>query len=98
MVKHKNWRGCDGIDWVSYNECADPDLVYGDYVFNCWDIEDALWNEFCEENEIDDSRKGDYEVECWFDDYVQANAEDYLLDCIYDGYFMEGSKSWHDRH
>ena len=50
MVKqHKNWRGCDGIDWVSYNECADPDLVYGDYVFNYWDIEDALWNEFCEE-------------------------------------------------
>lgn len=98
MVKHKNWRGCDGIDWVSYNECADPDLVYGDYVFNYWDIEDALWNEFCEENEIDDSREGDYEVECWFDDYVQANAEDYLLDCIYDGYFMDGSKSWHDRH
>lgn len=98
MVKHKNWRGCDGIDWVSYNEWENPDLVYGDYVFNYWDIEDALWNEFCEENGIDDSREGDYEVECWLDDYVQANAEDYLLDCIYDGYFMDGSKSWHDRH
>lgn len=42
LVIHKNWRGCENIDWGYYNTQADPDMLYSGYTFNYWDIEDAL--------------------------------------------------------
>ena len=96
MVIYKNWRGCENIDWGYYNTQADPDMFYKGYTFNYWDIEDALWNEFCELNNYDDSQSGDFAIESKFSAWVKDNAESYLDDCICGGYFAKGSKSWHD--
>lgn len=97
MSKKNNWRGCENIEFVNYNEWADPDIVYNGYVFNYWDIEDALWNDFLDATGYDDSDSDNPEIESEFDLYVQENAECYLSDCIFGGYFKNGSKSWHDR-
>ena len=43
------WRGCPDIMFEYYNDYADPDLLYKGYVFNYWDIEGALWENFTEE-------------------------------------------------
>ena len=83
-----NWRGNPAIRMRYYNEWADPDLLYKDYVFNYWDIENALWDEFLELG-------GDPNDEAGFDRYVQEFAVDYLEDCIFGGYFQDGSKTWH---
>lgn len=96
MVIYKNWRGCENINWGYYNTQADPDMFYKGYTFNYWDIEDALWNEFCELTNCDDSQSGDFATESRFSDWVKDNAESYLDDCIFGGYFAKGSKSWHD--
>ena len=96
LVIYKNWRGCENIDWGYYNTQADPDMLYNGYTFNYWDIEDALWNEFCELNNYDDSQSGDFAIESKFSAWVKDNAESYLDNCICSGYFAKGSKSWHD--
>ena len=58
-VKTSGWRGCSDVGMTHYNEWADPDLnIEYDgnvYVFNYWDIEDALWNEFLESEGITES-------------------------------------------
>ena len=90
----EGWRGSDEIEVVSHGEWADPDLVYKDYTFNYWDIEDALWDNFLEETGHKDSESGDPKVEAEFDKYVQDNAVGYLEDCIAFGYFKDGKKSW----
>jgi hypothetical protein len=107
MGRNNNWRGCDGIRLISHGEWSDPDLVAEidgvEYTFNYWDIEDALWNEFLENegvSEKDTYVEGTYNIaDEWeekFDEYCQANAYDYLCDVVYGGYFAEGSTSWHD--
>lgn len=93
----KNYRGCENIEFVFYNTQADPDLIYKGYTFNYYDIDDALWNDFLESVERTDDESDNSEVEKQFTEYVQANAENYLDDCIFGGYFVDGSKSWHDR-
>ena len=104
-----SWRGCSNIDMISNGSWADPDLVANidgtEYVFNYWDIEDALWNDFLEGEGIDESDtyiEGTYNIsEEWeekFDEFCQINAYDYLCDVVYGGYFAEGSTSWHDRY
>lgn len=109
MARRSIWRGCDDIDMVYYNEWADPDLVATidgqEYVFNYFDIEDALWSMFLEDNEISESDTyvpGTYDIsdewEQKFDKYCQLNAYSYLDDCIFGGYFADGSYSWHDRY
>lgn len=90
----EGWRGSDEIEVVSHGEWADPDLVYKDYTFNYWDIEDALWDNFLEETGHKDSESEDPKVEAEFDKYVQDNAVGYLEDCIAFGYFKDGKKSW----
>lgn len=92
------YHGCENIDFVHYNEWADPDLIYDGYTFNYWDIEDALWNDFLEFTGHTDDESGKREVENEFDEFAQDNAENYLEDCIFGGYFADGSKSWHDRY
>ena len=92
-----NWRGCKDIEFVHHNEWADPDLIYNGYVFNYWDIENALWNDFCEQYGISDEQSENPVVESKFNEYVCDYAVSYMEDCIFGGYFAEGSKSWHDR-
>lgn len=84
------WRGCPDIMFGYYNDYADPDLLYKGYVFNYWDIEAALWENFTEEfpNSTDDA----------FSSYVRNIAPTYLDECIANNYFREGSKSWHDKY
>ena len=88
-----NYRGAEGIEFVSHGEWADPELIYDGKSFNYWDIEDALWSMFCEElcedyeisvSEIENNMD---EFEPVFDKYVQNYAVDYLEDCIFGGYF-----------
>jgi hypothetical protein len=103
--KGNNWRGCKNIQMVSHGSWGDPDLVYDGYTFNYWDIEDALWNEFLEDEGI--TEKDTYvkhgnvnaisdEYEEKFDEYCQYRAEDYLDDVIAGGYFEDGKKTWHE--
>ena len=101
--RHSNWRGCKDIDMIYYNDWADPDLVATidghEYKFNYWDIEDALWYEFCEYKDyVPAEVEDDPAVEDEFNEYCQNNAYDYLEDVIFGGYFAEGSYSWHDRY
>lgn len=87
-----NYRGVDGIEFVSHGAWSDPELIYNGKSFNYWDIEDALWGEFCEIVSEDtgksimeiDSNMNDYEDD--FDLFVQDNAVNYLEDCIFGGY------------
>lgn len=92
------YRGCENVEFVSNGTQSDPDLIYNGHTFNYWDIDDALWSEFIEYAGYDDSDSGNPTVEDEFDKYVQDNAENYLEDCIFGGYFSDGSKSWHDRY
>lgn len=98
MSKRNNWRGCENIEFVFCNTQADPDLIYKGYTFNYYDIDDALWGEFLEFTGHTDSESDNPQVENEFNNYVQANAEDYLNDCIFGGYFADDSKSWHDKY
>ena len=97
MSKKNNYCGCENIEVIRHGSQADPDLVYNGYTFNLWDIEDALWDNFLEMTGHTDDESENREVEREFDSYIQENAEDYLNDCIFGGYFADDSKSWHDR-
>lgn len=107
-VKTSGYRGCDNVGMTYYNDWADPDLnieYKGKvYAFNYYDIEDALWNDFLDSEGISERDTYDErghisdEYEQKFDEYCQANAYDYMVDCIYSGYFEDGSYSWHDRY
>ena len=84
------YRGTDGIEYVSHGAWNDPELIYDGKSFNYWDIDNALWDMFCEEitkdagisvNEMDPLFCEDA-----FNEYVQNNAADFLNDCICGGY------------
>lgn len=85
-----NYRGTEGIEYVSHGAWADPELVYDGKSLNYWDIEDALWNMFCEGVAKDAGILVDemdlFSYEDAFNEYVQNNAVDYLEDCIFGGY------------
>jgi hypothetical protein len=97
------WRGCSDVTMRYHGDWSDPDLVIekdGDlFVFNYWDIESALWEEFLEYNGITESDtmedvemgRGSYNIsdewEQKFNEYCQENAYNYMEDCIYSGYF-----------
>lgn len=84
------YRGTDGIEYVSHGAWSDPELIYDGKSFNYWDIEDALWDMFCEEVAKDAGISVDemdlFSYEDAFSEYVQNNAVDYLEDCIFGGY------------
>lgn len=84
------YRGTDGIEYVSHGAWSDPELIYDGKSLNYWDIEDALWNMFCEEVAEDAGISVDemdlFSYEDAFSEYVQNNAVDYLEDCIFGGY------------
>ena len=86
------YRGAEGIEYVSHGAWSDPELIYDGKSFNYYDIDDALWGEFCEIVSEDtgipvaeiDSNMNVYEDA--FNEFVQDNAVNYLEDCIFDGY------------
>jgi hypothetical protein len=102
--RHSNWRGCSDIDMIYYNDWADPDLVATidgtEYAFNYWDIEDALWDWFLEDEGITE-RDTESDKDMWdkkFNEFCQYNAYEYLKELLYSGYFAEGSADWKDRY
>lgn len=87
-----NYRGADGIEYVSHGAWSDPELIYDGKSFNYWDIEDALWGEFCE-IVSEDTRTPVIDIDSHMDDYedafnlfVQDNAVSYLEGCVFGGY------------
>lgn len=99
------WRGCKNVMFGYYNDYDDPDLLYKGYVFNYYDVEDAMHEDFHSEfsDQLDDeiawcgeetARKHAVEA---FDKYVRENADMYLDELIANGYFRGDSKSWHDK-
>lgn len=88
-----NYRGAEGIEFISHGEWSDPELIYDGLSFNYWDIENALWSMFCEELG-EETGLTIYQIEeqmdkhePMFDKYVQENAVEYLNDVIAGGYF-----------
>ena len=79
-----NYRGTEGIEFVSHGAWADPELIYDGKSFNYWDIDNALWDMFCEE--IAEDAGVSVNDEDAFNEYVQNNAVDFLNDCIFGGY------------
>lgn len=94
-----NYRGAEGIEFIYRGEWSDPELVYDGKSFNYWDIENALWDMFCEEIVDDNIVDGNMYVTVYdieehmdkyeqlFDKYVQDNAAEYLNDVIFGEYF-----------
>lgn len=87
------YRGSKDIEFVWKGQWSDPELVYDGKTFNYWDIEDALWNMFLEENpQWTDDDSDNPECEDEFNRYVQYNGALYLDDVIAGGYFDEPSE------
>ena len=78
------YRGTEGIEYVSHGAWNDPELIYDGKSFNYWDIDNALWDMFCEE--IAKGAGVSADDEDAFNEYVQNNAVDFLNDCIFGGY------------
>lgn len=99
------WHGCKYVMFGYYNDYADPDLLYKGYVFNCYDVEDAMYEDFYSEfaDALDDEiawcgeETAKKHAEEAFDRYVRENADSYFDDAIANGYFHGDSKSWHDK-
>ena len=43
-----NYCGIPGVEFIYHGDWADPELIYKDHVFNVYDAEDFLWDEFQE--------------------------------------------------
>lgn len=88
------YRGSDDIEYVWKGPWSDPELVYDGKTFNYWDIEDALWSMFLEENpQWTDDDSNNPECEDEFNRYVQLRGALYLDDVIAGGYFDESLKT-----
>ena len=95
----KPWRGCKSIKFKWNGTQSDPDLIYKGYVFNYYDIEEALWDMFLEYNELTEKDVYDGynvkpEFEAQFNDFVCEEAPSYCDDYIANG----APKNWHDRY
>lgn len=74
-VLNENYRGVPEIEFVWHGEWADPELIYKDETFNYWEVEDALWQDYLDEN-------GDENDEDAFDKYVREHAVNMLDDWL----------------
>lgn len=93
----QNWRNVKGIKFLSNGSVSDPSLIYKGYEFNYWDIEDALWSMFLEDNlEFSDNDSGNPKAEKAFNEYLSGCATGYLDDVIFGGYFPPKTYSWRD--
>ena len=91
------FRGVKGVRIIHRGSWSDPLLVYRGYVFNYWDIEEALWDHFLQdrgEKEADyKDRAATNEQDKRFNNWLQdgRRAQNDLDDCIfgkcYIGYF-----------
>lgn len=75
--KDAGFRGAKNVEMIWHGTQSDPELKYKNYLFNYWDIEDALWDAYKEE-ESNPTEEG-------FDKYVQTHVDGYLEDCIAGG-------------
>ena len=92
------WRGSKDIEYVWKGPWSDPELVYDGKTFNYWDIEDALWSMFLEENpQWTDDDSNNPECEDEFNKYVQSEGALYLDDVIAGGYFDESLNQIRDK-
>lgn len=83
-----NWRGCKDIEMIWHGDWADPELVTEydgvEYWFNYYDIENALWEDFLENEGIEEKDTYDErgnisdEYEDKFNKYCQDNAYTYI--------------------
>lgn len=77
-----NYRGIPNIESVWHGEWADPELIYKGHSFNYWDVEDALWGDYVEQECDGNADKGDdYAFALW----LKKNTDhvyDYLNDWI----------------
>lgn len=87
------YRGTENVEFVWNGTQSDPQLRYDGKLFNYYDIEDALWDMFTEENpNLDVSGEwadNSVIVDAMFDKFVQERCVDYLEDCIFGGYFAD---------
>lgn len=91
------YRGSEDIEYVWKGPWSDPELVYDGKTFNYWDIEDALWSMFLEENpQWTDDDSNNPECEDEFNRYVQYNGALYLDDVIA-SYFDESLNQIRDK-
>ena len=91
------YRGSKDIEYVWKGPWSDPELVYDGKTFNYWDIEDALWSMFLEENpQWTDDDSNNPECEDEFNRYVQYNGALYLDDVIA-SYFDESLNQIRDK-
>ena len=73
----KKWyRGCEGVEFIWNGTQSDPELKYKDKIFNYWDVEDAMWEMFSDEE------GSDVEDENAFNKYVQEHCKAYLDDWL----------------
>ena len=84
----ESYRNVDGVEMIWHGTQSDPELEYDGYKFNYWDIEDAMWSNFLEENpQYSDSDSNDPECDEEFNAYCQSYLIPYLEDVIAGGYF-----------
>lgn len=77
-----NYRGIPNIEFVWHGEWADPELIYKGHSFNYWDVEDALWGDYVEQECEGNADKGDdYAFALWLKkntDYVYGYLNDWI--------------------
>lgn len=81
---HEGWRGCKDIEMIWHGASNDPELQYGDEIFNYWDVEDALWQDFIDEHPEFYGAEGEKEIEAEdeFNQYCREHAAALLDDWI----------------
>jgi len=41
-----NYLGIKGVKFIYHGDWADPEIMYKGYLFNYYDVEDPLWEDF----------------------------------------------------
>lgn len=76
------YRGIKDIEFVWHGEWSDPALIYKGHSFNYWDVEDALWGDYVEQECEGNADKGDdYAFALWLKkntDYVYGYLDDWI--------------------
>ena len=96
-----DWRGNKDIQIGYRGDYEDPDLIYDGYVFNYYDMEGLMYDDYVDELR-EDKEEGlidsDEPTDEGFNQFVRDNAEGYFEDAIAGDYFQKGSKDWHDSY
>ena len=85
----RNYRGIRGIEFVWHGAWADPELKYKNRLFNYWDIEEAIFDEFKEWAKEYGVKVNSENEDTLFDEYCRndngAAVKNYLDDYIFAG-------------